>query len=230
MCSQTCCRYLAVWESEDTLCMGHFATQSVVPRPAISASPENLLEVLALGLHLRLPWTGCVLTRSPSDWRAHGSLRNPNLERRCKRTSKEGVWSLWPSVGAFQQTPGEMGDAMTRGGLFCSWRICGADTQREEEKNHLRSFEFEFAVLKTWKMLLGPKTCWWTKWADSQLRGQTVVYSSPEVPPVPSLTHPSTFNVSAWPRKVDGHLRGHVAVFGEISCHSSLESETCSIA
>lgn len=39
----------------------------LVPRSAISASPENLLEVLALGLHLRLPESGCVLTRSPGD-------------------------------------------------------------------------------------------------------------------------------------------------------------------
>lgn len=50
-------------------------------------------------------------------------------------------------MGAYQLSPGDMGDMMTPGGLFCELRTCGADMQREDGKNCPRSFEFAF--LKT---------------------------------------------------------------------------------
>lgn len=53
------------------------------------------------------------------------------------------------------------------------------------------------------------------KWADS-LRGQTMVYPIPIAPAMPAPTNPSTYNVSAWSRKMDGHPKGHLAVLGDL--------------
>lgn len=44
---------------------------------------------------------------------------------------------------------------------------------------------------------------------------------------MPTLTPPSTFNVSAWPRKMGDHPRGHVAVFGDNNYHGLLYNWKC---
>lgn len=50
--SQVC---IAFWyELAYALCIRHFVTQTVAPRPATLASPENLLEMETLNLHFRL--------------------------------------------------------------------------------------------------------------------------------------------------------------------------------
>lgn len=74
---------LSVRELAYAQCRGYFATQSVVPRPTTSASPENLLEMQNLNPHPRLNESACVLTRSPGDSSAHSSLRSTDLESKC---------------------------------------------------------------------------------------------------------------------------------------------------
>lgn len=111
------------------------------------------------------------------------------------------------------------------GGLFCQLRSPGVVTAKGRW-----DFKLCVCIFKIWKMYVGQRHA---SWCNGQtLRGQATVYSTRYTPAVPALINPSTYTVSAWPRKMDGHPQGYLAVFGElrVAATSLYVQKVCSIA
>lgn len=59
-----------------------------------------------------------------------------------------------------------------------------------------------------------------------------MVYSISKPSSMPTFTNPGMFNVSPWCRKVGGHPRRHLVIFGDLRVAATLctHVEMCSIA